>query len=131
MQSKETFKYILTSYGLFSPSLKALKLYRERTGKEYPEDDRRDPVMVSIAEELGREADREGNYVRVRTFPMTFYRYLVPHYNQYECEDSVSIDYDHWLMNTVREVASRTSSTDEDKIREINEMYSMYDSRYK
>ena len=80
---------INTDFGGFGLSRKALELYKQRTGTEkrmptYGEEEYRDdPVMVSIVEELGEEANDKYADLEVVDIPDE-YNYTIDEYDGLE-----------------------------------------------
>lgn len=77
-----------TCYGGFSLSEKAKMLYRELTGMKeddyFDEDDlpRHDPVLISVIEKLGTEAN--GPYARIEIRPINTSAYRISDYDGIE-----------------------------------------------
>lgn len=86
-----------------------------------------DPVLIHLVETMGKEIDDECSRLKIKEFPMKYRSFLK--WTEYDGRETVSIDYEQYLISNVRDVKDDTKLSSDEKIERIQEQYNEYDSR--
>jgi len=117
-------------YGGWNLSRKAIKMYRERTGKintENPEDniyflyiERHDPILLEIYKELGTEFDGKYSQSEIEEIPKKYENYYT--ITEYDGLETVVIDYHKYDKDMYKiniETILKSEMNNDDKIKEL------------
>jgi hypothetical protein len=117
-------------YGGWNLSKKAIKMYRERTGKintENPEDniyflyiERHDPILLEIYKELGKEFDGKYSQSEIEEIPKKYENYYT--ITEYDGLETVVIDYHKYDKDMYKiniETILKSEMNNDDKIKEL------------
>lgn len=87
--------------------------------------ERDDPVLIQLVETMGKEIDDECSRLKIKEFPMKYRSFLK--WTEYDGRETVSIDYEQYLISNVRDVKDDTKLSSDEKIERIQEQYNEYD----
>jgi len=117
-------------YGGWNLSKKAIKMYRERTGKintENPENniyylhiERHDPILLEIYKELGTEFDGKYSHSEIEEIPKKYENYYT--ITEYDGLETVVIDYHKYDKDMYKiniETILKSEMNNDDKIKEL------------
>jgi len=117
-------------YGGWNLSRKAIKMYRERTGKintENPENniyylhiERHDPILLEIYNELGTEFDGKYSHSEIEEIPKKYENYYT--ITEYDGLETVVIDYHKYDKDMYKiniETILKSEMNNDDKIKEL------------
>ena len=116
--------------GGFGMSQEGLAEYNRRTSlhvKGYYCIERDDPVLIHLVETMVKEIDDECSRLKIKEFPMKYRSFLK--WTEYDGRETVSIDYEQYLISNVRDVKDDINLSSDEKIERIQEQYREYDSR--
>lgn len=114
-------------YGGFDISPEGLAEYNKRTGKDvkYAEAIRNeDPVLISLVKEMGDKINTKNSKLRIATFSKEFHDFL--QWNEYDGKESVSIDYQKYIVYHTKKICDDQTITEEQKIKKIQTLYQTY-----
>jgi hypothetical protein len=120
-------------YGGFGLSNEAMEEYRRRCpGKDDVEDDsidRHDSVMVNIVKEIGtRSAGAAFAEIRLVSIPSQYVKYYS--INEYDGNESVTIHYNRYKINSAKETLQDPTLTKSDKLERLSAiLYADLDKR--
>jgi hypothetical protein len=117
-------------YGGFGMSEKGLKLYNNITSQDIKYADiicRYDPVLVELVETMGREVNDNYSKLKIKEFPIKFKSFL--QWSEYDGYESVSIDYNKYLIYHIRQINCDKSLSSDMKVLQIQNLYDEYDMR--
>ena len=84
-----------------------------------------DPVLIHLVETMGKEIDDECSRLKIKEFPMKYRSFLK--WTEYDGRETVSIDYEQYLISNVRDVKDDTKLSSDEKIERIQEQCNEYD----
>ena len=87
--------------------------------------ERDDPVLIHLVETMGKDIDDECSRLKIKEFPMKYRSFLK--WTEYDGSETVSIDYEQYLISNVRDVKDDTTLSSDEKIERIQEQYNEYD----
>ena len=114
--------------GGFGMSQEGLAEYNRLTSlyvKGYYCIERDDPVLIHLVETMGKEIDDECSRLKIKEFPMKYKSFLK--WTEYDGSETVSIDYEQYLIFNVRDVKDNINLSSDEKIERIREQYREYD----
>lgn len=88
---------INTYYGGFGLSKVALKMYKEKTGKEYDHDNREDPVIIEVVKLLGKKANGSCSHLGICEIPEDV-SYII---QEYDGSERVVEKHRSWTAKTI------------------------------
>lgn len=116
--------------GGFGMSQEGLAEYNRLTSlhvKGYYYIERDDPVLIHLVETMGKEIDDECSRLKIKEFPMKYKSFLK--WTEYDGRETVSIDYEQYLISNIRDINDDTTLSSDEKIERIQEQYREYDGR--
>lgn len=116
--------------GGFGMSQEGLAEYNRLTSlhvKGYYCIERDDPVLIHLVETMGKEIDDECSRLKIKEFPMKYKLFLK--WTEYDGRETVSIDYEQYLISNIRNINDDTTLSSDEKIERIQEQYREYDGR--
>ena len=116
--------------GGFGMSREGLAEYNRLTSlhvKGYYCIERDDPVLIHLVETMGKEIDDECSRLKIKEFPMKYKSFLK--WTEYDGRETVSIDYEQYLISNIRNINDDTTLSSDEKIERIQEQYREYDGR--
>ncbi len=116
--------------GGFGMSQEGLAEYNRLTSlhvKGYYCIERDDPVLIHLVETMGKEIDDECSRLKIKEFPMKYKSFLK--WTEYDGRETVSIDYEQYLISNIRNINDDTTLSSDEKIERIQEQYREYDGR--
>lgn len=126
-----TFKVVYNDcYGGFDLSKKALAEYNRRksTAILYADDIlQTDPILIDLVETMGKEVNTNVSNLKIKEFPLKFLNFLK--WDEYEGKESVTIDYDRYLVYHVKLLIEDKNLSSEKKVECVQRLYQEYDSR--
>lgn len=126
-----TYKVVYNSKcGGFGMSQEGLAEYNRLTSlhvKGYYCIERDDPVLIHLVETMGKEIDDECSRLKIKEFPMKYKSFLK--WTEYDGRETVSIDYEQYLISNIRDINDDTTLSSDEKIERIQEQYREYDGR--
>lgn len=114
-------------YGGFDISPEGLAEYNKRTGKDikYAEAiHSEDPVLISLVKEMGDKINTKNSKLCIATFSKEFQHFLKWH--EYDGKESVSIDYQKYIVYHVKKICDKRDISEEEKIKQIQTLYQTY-----
>jgi hypothetical protein len=114
--------------GGFGMSQEGLAEYNRITSlhvKGYYCIERDDPVLIHLVETMGKEIDDECSRLKIKEFPMKYKSFLK--WTEYDGRETVSIDYEQYLISNVRDIKDDINLSSDEKIERIQEQYNEYD----
>lgn len=114
--------------GGFGMSQEGLAEYNRLTSlhmKGYYCIERDDPVLIHLVETMGKEIDDECSRLKIKEFPMKYKSFLK--WTEYDGRETVSIDYERYLISNIRDINDDTTLSSDEKIERIQEQYREYD----
>ena len=118
-------------HGGFGMNKKGLDEYNRRTSKELKYADgihRSDPILIDLVETMGNDINDACSKLKIKEFLIKYKGFLK--WNEYDGKESVSINYDKYLIYHMKCVKDSKKKADE-KVLEIEELYKEYDERSK
>jgi hypothetical protein len=126
-----SYKVVYNSkYGGFGLSKEGLAEYNLLTSlhvKGYYCIERDDPVLIQLVETMGKEIDDKYSRLKIKEFPVKYKSCL--HWTEYDGCETVSIDYEQYLISNIKDIKDNTTTSSDEKIERIREQYREYDSR--
>lgn len=134
MNTKDiTFKVVYNAtHGGFGLNKNALAEYNKRSSRnvEFEEGiDRSDMILIDMVETMGNSINESYSKLKIKEFPIKYKGFLSWH--EYDGKESVTIDYDKYLIHHIKCVKDDNTITLEEKMKRIQELYEEYDMRPK
>jgi hypothetical protein len=125
-----SYKVVYNSvFGGFGMSKEGLAKYNRLTSKDVkhaqaisPDD----PILIHLVETMGDAMDTEYSRLKIKEFPIKYKSFLK--WTEYDGRETVRIDYERYLISTVQSVIDDLSTSSDEKIARIRELYQEYDS---
>lgn len=126
-----SYKVVYNSkYGGFGISREGLAEYNRLTSlnvDSYYCIDRDDPVLIQLVETMGDKINDEYSRLKIKEFPMKYKLFLK--WSEYDGNESVSIDYERYLISNIKNIKDDTTISSDEKIERIQEQYREYNSK--
>lgn len=116
-------------HGGFGLSKEGLDAYNQLSSEHVIDDElieRDDPILIHLVETMPHTIHDKNSRLKIKEFPMKYKSFLS--WYDYDGKETVSIDYDEYLIYSIQHVIHTQLSSDE-KIARIQELYTEYDSR--
>ena len=130
---QEIFKVVYNAtHGGFGLTKRALAEYNKRSSRNIEFDssiDRSDPVLIDMVETMGNTINESYSRLKIKEFPIKYKSFLSWH--EYDGAESVTINYDKYLIHHIKCVKDDNTITMEEKMTRIQELYEEYDMRPK
>ena len=115
-------------YGGFNYSPQAMKIYCEKTGKDYRDFKnsgylhvkRTDKIMLEILKELGEAANGPYANIQIAKIPKQFEKHIC--YGEYDGYESVGINYEAYRLQTIRDIINDSGGEKIERIQNVLEM---------
>ena len=88
-----------------------------------------DPILIHLVETMGDAIHTEYSKLKIKEFPMKYKGFLK--WADYDGRESVCIDYEQYLISSIKDVKNDPSTSYNEKITRIHELYNEYDERLK
>jgi hypothetical protein len=115
-------------FGGFGMSKKGLEEYNRLTSKNVIHAEAiasDDPILIHLVETMGDAIHTEYSNLKIKEFPMKYKGFLK--WADYDGRETVSIDYEQYLISNIRDVKDDTNLSCDEKIERIQEQYREYD----
>jgi hypothetical protein len=128
-----SYKVVYNSvFGGFGLSKEGLEEYNRLTSKnvihaEAIESD--DPILIHLVETMGDVIHTKCSRLKIKEFPMKYKGFLK--WADYDGRETVRIDYEQYLISSIKDVKNDPSTSYNEKITRIHELYNEYDERLK
>jgi len=119
-------------YGGFGLNDIGLQEYNRRANKTircYDHIDRDDSHLIDMVETMGNIINKDYSKLKIKEFPMKYKEFLL--WSDYDGMESVTVDYDKYLIYHIKWVKNNNMLTSDEKMNQIETLYTEYDSRPK
>jgi len=84
-----------------------------------------DPILIQLVETMGDKINDKCSRLKIKEFPMKYKSFLK--WSEYDGRESVTINYDRYLIHHIKHITDDTSLSSNEKIARIEELYKEYD----
>ena len=129
LENNKTVKVVYNSiHGGFGLNKNALAEYNKITSRNIEFDeciDRCDMILIDMVETMGVAINESYSKLKIKEFPIKYKTFLS--WNEYDGKETVTINYDKYLIHHIKCIKDNTTITLEEKMRHIQELYDEYD----
>ena len=117
-------------YGGFGLSKEALAEYNRLTSQQISHAEgmeRDDPILIHLVETMPHTINDKNSRLKIKEFPIEYKSFL--HWHEYDGLETISIDYDQYLIDSIKNVTDDIHFSSDGKIEQIQKLYTEYHSR--